>query len=263
MAPTSSLVDSLKALRESTTDLSFRLMLEYLIAKTPPNAIQMTKEQAALMFLATTDWGEVTTDEIAHLERLYNGVNLTPGCKNYMQDLLKHLKEGGGNWSFKRITIRREKLLKHGSGAVWGIRGSLYLGFSKQCETLERPLTGPKRCIAAGTYTMKLRSVHSSLDTDGMQPTSKKYTRIQVPDLQSERAGIQIHWGKNVYWSEGCTLVGKYQGGLWQGDESEQVYKDLLEEITGTTTAYKPADLAEWTLVPRVKIVVTFFGEPS
>ncbi|MBN2490416.1 MAG: hypothetical protein JXQ29_06165 [Planctomycetes bacterium] len=263
MAPTVSVVDSLKALRGSTTDVSFRGMLEYLIAKTPSTVTEMTKEQAAEMFRSTTDWGRVTRAEIAHLEKLYHDVRMTPSCNRYLRDLVKRLKAGGGDWCFKRITVHRKKLLKDKNGTVWGIRGRLYVGLRDQCDTLERPLTGPKRCIAAGTYTMSLRSVYSSLKTDGMPPTSKNHSRIQVPNRQSERSGIQIHWGKDISWSDGCTLVGRYQGDVWQRQESEKAYKELLEAITGMKTTYQPADLAEWTLVPKVKLVATFVGEPN
>lgn len=262
------LLKSLKDLRSSTRDVSMRLMLELIIAETPASATRMTKEQAANMFLLATDWGQVTQNEIQSLSTMYQKVPMTSSCNRYMRGLLRHLKEGGGTWRFKRMNLFRNELLttknKKGEQRVFGIRGVLWLGNTKQCETLERPRTGTKRCVAPGTYTLRLRSKFSSLETDGIGKTSKKYTRIQIPDLESDRIGIQIHWGKSVSWSDGCTLVGKYDDSdKWLPNESEEVYKALLKAITGTDKAYQPKDEAEWSLIPKVKMVLSIIGDPK
>lgn len=243
-------------------------MIDSVVKDTSASATKMTKEQAASVFWATTDYGNVTKHEIDCLDKMYKDIRMTSSCNSYMKGLLKHLKEGGGAWQFKRLIIRRNEKLYYtnssGNQIHFGIRGTLSQGYTKLCDTLERPKTGAKRCVAAGMYTLRLRSPHSSLETDGILPTSKPYTRIQIPDRQTERVGIQLHWGKNVSWSDGCTLVGKYDDkGKWLGNKSEEIYKTLLKKLTGTDKAYKPADAAEWSLVPRVKVVLHIIGEPT
>ncbi len=192
---------------------------------------------------------------------------MTPQANIYMRDVLSRLNKVTGKWKVDhRVTIKREKLLfatlRNGKTVNYGIKGSLFLNGSKQCMTLERPLIGDKRCITNGIYTLKLRSVFSSMSTDGISPTSKRYTRIQVPDNQSERGGIQIHWGKDIGWSDGCTLIGHYTEDTWLRDKSEWAYKQLITKMAGQD-AYKPKNEVEWSLVPRVKLVVTYTGNPS
>jgi hypothetical protein len=263
----SNVLQKLQHIRKKVTDLSLRKGLDRVITRTTSATQALDKQEAMILFYSTTDHSQVTNMEKNQLELIYKEIKMTPQANIYMRDVLSRLKKVTGKWKVDhRVTIKREKLLaatlQNGKTVNYGIKGFLFLNGSKQCMTLERPLVGKKRCITNGVYTLKLRSVFSSMSTDGIYPTSKRYTRIQVPDNQSERSGIQIHWGKDIGWSDGCTLIGDYSEDTWLRNKSEWVYKQLIKKMAGQN-AYKPKNEAEWSLVPRVKLIVTYTGNPS
>ena len=266
--PTSDLIDSLTNIRSRIVDLSLRNALNRVIRWTPANATVLSKKQVMTLFYAATDYQQITNKEIEQLNSLYREIKMSPSANRYLKDVIRHLKsEGGTHWKIDHtLVVNRKKVLtatlKSGKTISFGIRGTLTLDGVTEFDTLERPLRGDKRCIAPGRYTLRLRSKFSSRETDGIAPTTKNYTRIQVPDNQSERGGIQFHWGKDISWSDGCTLVGVYEGNRWIPDKSEPTYKALLKEIGGEY-AYDPQSEDEWSMVPRVKLVCTFQGNPT
>lgn len=264
---TSPLIGSLTKIRSRVLDRSLRTALDNVIRQTLPSAKVLEKKSVMTLFYAATDHMRITSKEIAQLDAIYKEIAMSDSANRYMQDVLRQLKAGGASWKIDHsLDIKREKILhaksRSGRTIAFGIRGTLTLNGVKKFHTLERPATGGKRCIAPGRYTLRLRSKYSSVETDGIAPTGKSYTRIQVPDNQSERGGIQIHWGKDISWSDGCTLVGAYDGDRWVPDKSETIYKSLVTAIGGNK-AYKPTSKDEWSLVPRVRLTCSFRGLPT